>query len=473
MVQGIASLNAQQPQEVSQSPAVATQGQMPQEAVSALGKGFSSLSQEELGHLRDLSDDLKQLSPDKLKVLEQIIVFLKKNADQYPHAVQVLVTKGIVQPGDLPPQYIPAFFEILDNMVRQAMAGEEQPQQGFARGGIASLRKKAADVARAGTGGDKVLAHINPREAAMLQATRGGGMNPNTGLPEYGFFDDIGNFLKSAAPVILPVALGMMGVPPIFAGAVGSGVGAMINGASPKDALGAAVMGGIGGAVFSGLGNLGGEGGFMGGVSKGFEAGPGVLGEAMGYKAPAVSPTTMAESGGYSGIPATSSPAVPPASSPGFFDKAGNWMKANPWPTAAGVGLAGLALGSSMGSGNQSSPAMLSSQGATPEQIAAAKFPAGAFTQRTAPKVNVVPTYSNAYPQGYQGIYAAKGGQIDARIGGHLEGPGTGTSDSIPAKLSDGEFVMTAKAVRGAGAGDRAKGAKKLYDLMHQFEKRA
>ena len=463
MVQGIASLDAQQSM---------AEPQVPQEAVAALGKGLSSLSQEEIRHLRELSKGLKQLSPDKLQVLEQIIQFLKKNADQYGKAVQVLVTKGIVQPGDLPPQYVPAFFEILDTMVRQAMSGGEE-QQGFARGGIAQLRKKAMDVAQAGTGGDKILAHINPREAAMLQATRGGGMNPSTGLPEYGFFDDIGNFFKQAAPIILPVALGMMGVPPIFAGAVGSGVGAMINGASPKDALGAAMIGGIGGAVFSGLGNLGGEGGFMGGVSKGFEAGPGVLGEAMGYRAPAVSPTTMAESGGYSGIPATSSPAVPPASSPGFFDKAGNWMKANPWPTAAGVGLAGLALGSSMGSNNQSSPDMLASQGATPEQIAAAKFPAGAFTQRTAPKVNVVPTYSNAYPQGYQGIYAAKGGQIDARIGGHLEGPGTGTSDSIPAKLSDGEFVMTAKAVRGAGAGDRAKGAKKLYDLMHQFEKRA
>jgi hypothetical protein len=39
--------------------------------------------------------------------------------------------------------------------------------------------------------------------------------------------------------------------------------------------------------------------------------------------------------------------------------------------------------------------------------------------------------------------------------------------------LSDGEFVMTAKAVRGAGGGSRDAGAKKMYALMHQFEKRA
>lgn len=56
---------------------------------------------------------------------------------------------------------------------------------------------------------------------------------------------------------------------------------------------------------------------------------------------------------------------------------------------------------------------------------------------------------------------------------GQIEGPGTETSDSIPAMLSDGEFVMTAKAVRGAGKGDRRAGAKRMYALMHQLEKNA
>jgi len=56
---------------------------------------------------------------------------------------------------------------------------------------------------------------------------------------------------------------------------------------------------------------------------------------------------------------------------------------------------------------------------------------------------------------------------------GQVEGPGTEKSDSIPAMLSDGEFVMTAKAVRGAGTGDRRAGAKKMYALMHQLEKNA
>jgi hypothetical protein len=63
--------------------------------------------------------------------------------------------------------------------------------------------------------------------------------------------------------------------------------------------------------------------------------------------------------------------------------------------------------------------------------------------------------------------------QLTANSGGEVMGPGTGTSDSIPARLSDGEFVMTANAVRNAGNGDRDLGAARMYDMMRQFEGRA
>jgi hypothetical protein len=56
---------------------------------------------------------------------------------------------------------------------------------------------------------------------------------------------------------------------------------------------------------------------------------------------------------------------------------------------------------------------------------------------------------------------------------GQISGPGTETSDDIPAMLSDGEFVITAKAVRGVGNGSRREGAKKLYRMMHAMEKKA
>jgi hypothetical protein len=68
----------------------------------------------------------------------------------------------------------------------------------------------------------------------------------------------------------------------------------------------------------------------------------------------------------------------------------------------------------------------------------------------------------------------AQGGIADLdrfpRKTGHIKGPGTGTSDSIPAMLSDGEFVFTAKAVRSVGNGSRRKGAKRLYKLMKALE---
>jgi hypothetical protein len=57
--------------------------------------------------------------------------------------------------------------------------------------------------------------------------------------------------------------------------------------------------------------------------------------------------------------------------------------------------------------------------------------------------------------------------------GGEVNGPGTGTSDSVPARLSDGEFVLTARAVRGAGNGDRDIGAARMYDMMAELESMA
>jgi len=68
----------------------------------------------------------------------------------------------------------------------------------------------------------------------------------------------------------------------------------------------------------------------------------------------------------------------------------------------------------------------------------------------------------------------AKGGDAQMtsfpRKNGPINGPGTGTSDDIPAMLSDGEFVFTARAVRNAGGGSRRKGAARMYKLMKKLE---
>ena len=80
-----------------------------------------------------------------------------------------------------------------------------------------------------------------------------------------------------------------------------------------------------------------------------------------------------------------------------------------------------------------------------------------------------VPLIYGERPPGY-----AKGGELRPtefpRKNGPIDGPGTGTSDSIPAMLSDGEFVFTAKAVRNAGGGSRRKGAARMYKLMKKLE---
>ena len=79
-----------------------------------------------------------------------------------------------------------------------------------------------------------------------------------------------------------------------------------------------------------------------------------------------------------------------------------------------------------------------------------------------------------------QGIMSfAKGGDVFPRKTGQIEGPGTKTSDSIPAMLSDGEFVQRTDAVNGAGVmmgaknaqQAREKGADFMYALQDKLAK--
>ena len=101
------------------------------------------------------------------------------------------------------------------------------------------------------------------------------------------------------------------------------------------------------------------------------------------------------------------------------------------------------------------------------------------------------PVYGYQYGGPVNRQYFNQGGaavrELDMRDGGESAGPGTGTSDDIPAMLSDGEFVMTAKATRGAGAfklnkkksgielvqggkASRKKGVQNMREIMDIFE---
>ena len=96
-----------------------------------------------------------------------------------------------------------------------------------------------------------------------------------------------------------------------------------------------------------------------------------------------------------------------------------------------------------------------------------------------------LPNLSNretAYMMALQALQGAAQPRMGYAVGGYVEGPGTGRSDDIPATiyqngvpvqdaaLSDGEFVMTERAVRGAGNGDREAGAARMYAMMRRFE---
>lgn len=75
----------------------------------------------------------------------------------------------------------------------------------------------------------------------------------------------------------------------------------------------------------------------------------------------------------------------------------------------------------------------------------------------------------------------ADGGIAGYKAGGYLDGPGTGLSDSIPAtiegkqpaRLADGEFVVSSDVVSALGEGSSKAGAKRLYAMMDRVRQKA
>jgi hypothetical protein len=100
-------------------------------------------------------------------------------------------------------------------------------------------------------------------------------------------------------------------------------------------------------------------------------------------------------------------------------------------------------------------------------------------------KINRKYFENNEYdPQTQQLVNKASGGLTALAGGRFLQGPGDGTSDSIPAviankqpaRLADGEFVVDARTVSELGNGSSKAGAQKLYKMMdrvHAARKKA
>ena len=121
-----------------------------------------------------------------------------------------------------------------------------------------SLQQLAQTVQAQGRTNDTMLVHMTPGEVAGLQAlaqANGGSLsvNPETGLPEAGFLEDILPMVAGAAAMFIP---GMQGVGMYL---LAGGIGGMAGLATQKEGesgLGAFFRGALGGAGGAGLGGL-------------------------------------------------------------------------------------------------------------------------------------------------------------------------------------------------------------------------
>ena len=250
-----------------------------------------------------------------------------------------------------------------------------------------------------------------------------------------GIFKNITKTLKKAAPLIGSTIGFAIGGP--AGAAIGSGIGSLAAGRSAEEALlNAGMAYGVGSfAKGAGFGpqatDAGTYGATTGASNVANVSGPELMGS--------VTPTQVANT-----IPSTASSAIS-----SVFD----FAKANPLLTATGIGALALASGDEK-----------KATGSTMPDYPEGKVRLG--TGRIGDK-----RYNLNDPVERQSYFTANQNRGLFAGGGEVEGPGTGTSDSVPARLSDGEFVVTAKAVRGAGGGDRNVGAARMYDMMSDLER--
>lgn len=321
------------------------------------------------------------------------------------------------------------------------------------------LAKKAEEVREAGRHGDEILVHVNQDELNFLKEHFGpGSINPQTGLPQFNFWDIL---LPAAANIFLP------GV----GSAVGSGIGSLLGlGAESAIApmLGSALVGGGINAL------LGGDpltGAVAGGLSQpllaalGAGQGSGVLSglNLMG------SPTASAAAAGYSGPKGIPSQGLNDAA----MAAAGNAQQANTASSlmkAAPLLLAASAIGGGGQEETAASPPKSKSnkQGLEPVEFSREQtnpninyYAYGYGPEQQFFKYNALPTTPSEEER------KKKQETQNAAMGRYVKGGGTGVSDSIPAKLSDGEYVIDAQTVSMLGDGSSDAGAKKL-DVMRE-----
>ena len=248
-----------------------------------------------------------------------------------------------------------------------------------------------------------------------------------------GIFKSFTKILKKAAPII-GGSIGFAIAPGFLGAALGSGIGSLVGGADPEDALKAAALGGIAGYAGSK---------FMAPTA---EAVKGTTPVAFGMEA-ASAPTVSAVS-------------TTPLVKEGIMSSVLDFAK-SPVGIASIVGAGGLAA--------------LGGEEEETTKKEERPFPKGTsrLGRGMVDGLSFDLNDKEERDEYFRRVRAKQGFEKEFELagGGEVEGPGTGTSDSVPARLSDGEFVLTAKAVRGAGGGDRDIGAARMYEMMSELER--
>ena len=267
---------------------------------------------------------------------------------------------------------------------------------------------------------------------------------------------------KKAAPII-GAGLGFLAGGPVLGSAIGGGLGSLVAGRSPQEALKFAALSGLTGGALSKFGGL--------------QAGQGLGG--LLPKATAV-PANVLQAAG-SGNPVVLKDAIMKGAvqKPSVLGSIVNFAKANPLKTAGAV----LGLGALSGAGEEEK------KKSQFEDVYGTMDPLRDLDDAGIGGVTTVP-FSQYGPNL---LNRAMGGEINGlkqiglnkggfpRKNGKIAGPGTETSDDIPAMLSDGEFVINAKTVRGLGRAmggegtkeSRDRGSKFLYSLQRKYGDRA
>lgn len=366
----------------------------------------------------------------------------------------------------------------------------------MAKGGLA---KQAENVRDAGVGGDTMVVHINKDEYKKLCQEWGEPtINPHTGMPQFTPFWKQSWFAPVAA--LAGTALMATGVGAGLGGALlGEAAGTLgattLAEATGIGALGSATVGGLAGNALlsAGIGGL--TGGAKGALTSGLLGAAGTVGaSALGnYLGSGSAPSWLG--GGSTGTPAdvpTPTPrpdyelsgmggegisgqsAAAPAASKGIMSGITGYLTDPNKMAAAAVGL-----GSLMGGGGPEQPGMPS----IPAGAAAPTDPNLMRRLETAPLnrtrlAGPIDYYNYGMrPQAkenrfyedvaQQPVQAAHGGPLSH----YVQGGGTGRSDSIPAKLSDGEYVIDAETVALLGDGSSKAGAQRLDQFRANIRK--